>query len=295
MELSIVIPTRNSERTIEKCLKSVFEAPKGDFRVREYIIVDDGNTDKTLEIVAKFPITRIIKTGGKGRGKAREMGWRNASSDFVCFFDSDLVISSDWFIEMSKAVREYADVDVWYGRLETPRDVKSSIAEMTGIESAYYQDRIRGKGSINRSGCDTSNTIFRRSRLQYVGGFNVKLFTCEDSDIGHKIWKSGGGIILWHDAKAFHYHRGTLFGKFKQNFDYGYCTAYLLAIHDDYPKPWLMYFLLPYSIPKFAIIWGKKYGPIGFGAAWLYLLKRFAYLCGYLHAKLTGCKRMWEE
>jgi len=294
VELSIVILTRNSERTIEKCLNSILNAPKGDFQVKEYIVVDGGSTDRTLEIAARFPITHFVKDV-KGRGKGRETGLRKVSSDFACFFDSDLVVSPHWFIEQSKAVKKYPDADVWYGRVETPSDVKSAIAKMSGIEYIHYQDRIRGKDSINRHGCDTSNTIFRRSTLQNVGGFNVRLPFSEDADIGHRIWKSGGRIILWQDAKAFHYHRETLSTKLKQNFEFGYGTAYLLAIHKDYPKPWLMYLLLPYSIPKFAFIWGRKYGLVGFGAAWLYLIKRLAFLWGYLYAKLTGCKRIKEQ
>jgi glycosyltransferase involved in cell wall biosynthesis len=289
MELSIVVLTRNSERTVEKCLDSVINAPKGDFQVKEYIIVDGGSTDRTLKIAASFPITHIVKDV-KGRGRGREVGLQKASSDFVCFFDSDLVISPNWFIEQSKAVKKYPNADVWYGRVETPNDVKSAVARMSGIEYVHYQNRIRGKGSINRPGCDTSNTIFRRSMLQYVGGFNVKLLTCEDLDIGHRIWKGGGRIILWQDAKTFHYHRETLVGKIKQNFEYGYYTAYLLAVHKDLPTPWGVYIRLPYSIPKLALIWGKKYGLIGFGAAWIYLLKRLTWLYGYFYARLTGFK-----
>lgn len=192
-------------------------------------------------------------------------------------------------------MNQYSDADVWYGRVDTPSDVKSNIARMSGVEYTYYQDRIRDKGSVNRYGCDTSNTIFRRNALQRVGGFNVRLPFSEDADVGHMIWKNDGRIVLWQDAKAFHYHRETLSKKLRQNFEFGYGTAYMLSTLKDYPKPWTMYILPPYSIPKFAIIWSRKYGLIGFGAAWLYLLKRFAFLCGYLYAKLTGCKLMKEE
>jgi len=289
MELSIVVLTRNSEQTIKKCLDSIINAPKGDFQVKEYIIVDGGSTDRTLEIAASFPITHIVKDV-KGRGRGREVGLQKASSDFVCFFDSDLVISPNWFIEQSKAVKNYPNADVWYGRVETPSEVKSVIAKMSGIEYAHFQDWIRGAGSINRPGCDTSNTIFRRSILQKVGGFDVKLPFSEDADIGYKIWRSGGKIILWQDAKTFHYHRETLFKKLKQNFEFGYGTAYLLAVHKNLPTPWGIYIRLPYSIPKLAIIWSKKYGLIGLGAAWLYLIKRLTMLFGYFYARLTGFK-----
>ncbi|QDP84655.1 glycosyltransferase family 2 protein [Chryseobacterium sp. SNU WT5] len=90
--ISIIIPCYNSASTISKCLTSVISQS---YQNLEIIVVDDGSTDNTLEILKNFEETdsRIIIINQKNSGvsKARNVGVEIASGEYICFVDSD-----DW-------------------------------------------------------------------------------------------------------------------------------------------------------------------------------------------------------
>lgn len=114
--ISIIIPCYNAEYTIAKCLTSVISQ---NYQNLEIIIVDDGSTDKTSEIITEFQKkdVRIIlfKQNNSGVSKARNKGIEIASGSFICFVDSD-----DW------VEREYCSV-LYQSIVENNADI--SIAE----------------------------------------------------------------------------------------------------------------------------------------------------------------------
>lgn len=104
--VSIIIITFNSGDTIEKCLSSVFEVKYPRDKC-EVIVVDAGSTDRTLEIVKKFPVDKLIVEEGALRGKARKIGVQEATGEILVMIDSDLSsLDNDWLVE---AVREFND------------------------------------------------------------------------------------------------------------------------------------------------------------------------------------------
>ncbi|OGD54664.1 hypothetical protein A3J78_00330 [Candidatus Beckwithbacteria bacterium RBG_13_35_6] len=90
--LSIIIPAYNSAATLPALLRSIINSQLKNI---ETIIVDDGSTDKTKEIIKKFPQIRYFSINHQGPGGARNFGARKAKSDILVFFDSDVVLYAD--------------------------------------------------------------------------------------------------------------------------------------------------------------------------------------------------------
>lgn len=102
---SVVMPTYNRAKWLEGAIQSVLNQTFEDF---ELIIVDDGSTDNTRDLVSGFADSRILYyyQENKERSAARNAGIKLASGDYVCFLDSDDVYLP-WHLEILKKSLEY--------------------------------------------------------------------------------------------------------------------------------------------------------------------------------------------
>ena len=97
--ISVIIPAYNVEKTIKRCLESVFEQKNVDYEV---IVVDDGSTDKTSEILKNTSMAncRVLRTKNNGAASARNVGIDNAKGDYICFVDADDIVSPHYLEQM---------------------------------------------------------------------------------------------------------------------------------------------------------------------------------------------------
>ncbi|WP_165021095.1 glycosyltransferase family 2 protein [Dysgonomonas sp. ZJ279] len=111
--LTIVVPAYNAEKYIEKCISSLLCQDLTDY---EIIVVNDGSTDRTQDIVSDMALENsnvsLINQGNKGLGGARNTGLRNASGEYVMFVDSDDYLEPNSLsILLDKIVKDqYPDV-----------------------------------------------------------------------------------------------------------------------------------------------------------------------------------------
>ena len=116
MDVDVVIITKNSERMLNECLKSVYE----NVPVNRLIVVDGYSTDKTLEIVRQFQRKHgnILVIQDKGnRATARQKGIEQVKTEWFMFVDSDAVLCKDWFKKAEKHVGKNVGaiwgIEVW--------------------------------------------------------------------------------------------------------------------------------------------------------------------------------------
>ena len=92
---SIIIPNYNKEEYVRETLESIFNQTYKNFEV---IVVDDGSTDKSIEIIKEFDI-KLFHTNRKRAGGARNVGIDNATSDYIIFLDSDDYFTDNTVLE----------------------------------------------------------------------------------------------------------------------------------------------------------------------------------------------------
>lgn len=117
--ISVIIPVYNSESTIIKCLDSLYAQTYQDF---ECILVNDGSTDDSLEIIEDYKKIhqidniKIISIENQGQGVARNVGIQKSVGDYISFVDSDDVVKEKYLEHMINRMDE--DTDMVVGQIE---------------------------------------------------------------------------------------------------------------------------------------------------------------------------------
>lgn len=110
--VSIIVPVYQGEKTIKKCLNSIFSQTFQDFEV---IVVNDGSTDKTLERLKPFRDKIIlINQENKGSNPARNRGYQEAKGKYLLFCDADIEMKPTILEKMVKTLERNPDKSFVY-------------------------------------------------------------------------------------------------------------------------------------------------------------------------------------
>ena len=105
--ISVVVPVYNMEKYVLECLDSIKNQVFKDY---EIIVVDDGSTDLSVDVIKKFSYSnsnikiKIISQENSGVSAARNRGLKEACGEYVCFVDSDDVLAPQYLYEMYKVL-----------------------------------------------------------------------------------------------------------------------------------------------------------------------------------------------
>lgn len=110
--ISVIVPAYNVEKYIKACLDSIINQTYSNF---EIIVVNDGSTDQTEEILRSYqsnPKFRIYSQKNGGLSAARNRGIKLANGELICFIDSDDSVKSDYLEKLAAPFFEDSDVDI---------------------------------------------------------------------------------------------------------------------------------------------------------------------------------------
>lgn len=107
--ISIIITAYNAEKTIEKCLNSILDTKYNDY---EIIVINDGSTDNTEEVIQLFATDKIkyFSKPNTGVADSRNFGIEKANGDYITFVDSDDYVSNNYFENVNKYIEQGVDL-----------------------------------------------------------------------------------------------------------------------------------------------------------------------------------------
>ena len=188
--VSVIIPTKNSERTIQRCLESITRQTHEHL---EILVVDGKSVDNTIKIAAKFDVT-ILTVEGE-RTTAKNFASKKANGQFLLFLDSDMLLEPTVIEECVRAIEPenvggviIPEKSIGHGYWIRVRDFERSFYFGTKIESARF---------------------FRIKDVLEVGGFDEDVITYEESTVPQKIEKNGLKVdarissFILHDEGTF--------------------------------------------------------------------------------------------
>lgn len=130
--ISVIIPVLNGEQYIKACLENILNQT---YKNIEIIVVDDGCTDKTVEIAKRYPIKLISLDKNMGLSFARNKGLDLATGKFVHFMDVDDSINDDYYTAMSNAIRSTGADVACGGMINEARPQKAQRFEKLTVYS----------------------------------------------------------------------------------------------------------------------------------------------------------------
>lgn len=218
--VSVVVCSFNGGATLNECLLSLGGLNYPNYEV---IVVDDGSTDNTSEIVRRHPC-RCLRVANGGLSRARNLGIEASSGDIVAFIDSDAYADSDWLYYLVTALENQRAAAVGGPNLSPPRDgfVAQCIDRAPGNPTHVLLDDERAE---HIPGC---NMAFRKDVLVALGGFDPEHRAAgDDVDLCWKLLVNGETIAFSPSALVWHHRRPTVKAFWRQQVGYGYAEAHL--------------------------------------------------------------------
>lgn len=182
--VSVIIPVYNRELYLRDALDSVVSQEGVEI---ELIVVDDGSTDSSRDIVREYPSAILIEQKNHGVSHARNEGLKRATAKYVKFLDSDdllvpgILAQQTEFMERSAPeVIVYGDGAHFYRNLKVYRDTK--------VEFGAKEDQVV---ALLTKAIQTSLPLHRRTVLASLGGFDENLYFAEEYHLHIRLAMAG--------------------------------------------------------------------------------------------------------
>ena len=213
--VSIIIPTFNGASRIGKCLNALLPQVAG--RDAEILVVNDGSTDNTADVVGRYSGIRLITQTNAGPGAARNRGVLEARGTIILFTDDDCVPMQDWLDAM---IGPFEDAEVVGVRGVYRTHQERLAARFVQIE---YEDRYRLMSNLDRIDfVDTYSAAFRRDRFLEMSGYDTSfpVACAEDIELSYRMSARGWKMKFAPAAIVYHTHPDTLWRYLKKKYKF---------------------------------------------------------------------------
>jgi glycosyltransferase involved in cell wall biosynthesis len=226
--VSIVVPCRNEETYLARCLDSILagDYPRGRL---EILVVNGGSTDRTAEVLGQYAAAHqgiVALENPRGTTPAAlNIGIRAAAGEIIVRMDAHVLYPPDYIRRLVAGLEE-SGADNVGGILETvpaedtptARAIALGISHRFGVGNAHF--RI---GTDQRREVDTVPFgCFRREVFERIGLFDEELIRNQDDELNFRIITRGGRVLLLPDVFCRYFARRSLDQLARMYYQYGY-------------------------------------------------------------------------
>lgn len=215
--LTIVIPTRNEAKNIEKCIRGFDKARSEGWC--EVLVVDNKSDDETAAIAEGCGV-RVIQQGPE-RSAQRNRGWREAAGRHVCFMDADMRMPEETLAEIRNLITSPdCPQGLW---IREERVGTGWWIKVRNFERSFYDGT-----------CVDALRVLTKDLLEKIDGFDVTITGFEDWDLDRKVLALGAPVgitknALLHDEGEFTWKRHLK----KKSYYSGFTNVYRDKWHND--------------------------------------------------------------
>lgn len=225
--VTVIVPCRNEERYIERCLDSIIatDYPKQHLEV---LVVDGRSNDRTRAIlddyVSRYPIIHVLDNPGRIQPIALNIGIRAASGEILMRMDAHAVYPRNYISDLLAALQQtgadnVGGVLVTAPARETPigRAIALALSHPFGVGNAYFRIGVRQARWVDT----VAFFCCRRETFERVGLFD-ETQRDEDSEFNARLIRHGGRVLLVPTVVAHYFARETLSQVARMYYQYGY-------------------------------------------------------------------------
>ncbi len=218
MNISVIICTHNGVNRIENALHSLSDMIIPESVLWELVIVDNGSTDNTKEIVTKtcdilrLPYKYVLEKY-RGLSFARNRGILASSGEIIAFTDDDCIVTPNWISSILKEFHLNGDLALIGGKVELYNKKDQPVTIRIGNKRKSFSDLSHIFSLL--PGC---NMAMKNSIFETVGAFDTyfgagaSIPSAEDSDFFYRAFKAGLKLVYCPDILIYHNHgRRTLY------------------------------------------------------------------------------------
>lgn len=168
---SVIIPVYNGENYIQEALESVFQQ---DYQALEVIVIDDGSTDKTQEIIKNTNLNiKYVYQENQGASAARNHGLKIAQGKYIAFLDADDLWHPQALNIQFQCLNKYPDAEIVLGKTQLVDFTNVPIDEpcfVLHLASAVYEKSVFNQVGLLDENLDYSDDLdwFNRAREQNI-------------------------------------------------------------------------------------------------------------------------------
>lgn len=207
MKVSVVIPTYNRSAYLAEAIASVLAQTFQDF---EIVIVDDGSTDDTAQMVKALaePRIRYLEQDHRGVSAALNIGWRAARGDFIARLDSDDLWLPTLLQELVTRLEEDKTRGAAYARARGMNAQGELLTQLVGTSERFPGETL--KSLVYGDFVSPMAVVIRRSALDEVGGYDESLIGNEDWDVWIRIARHYGIAYVAKILALYRFHAQNL-------------------------------------------------------------------------------------
>jgi len=232
--VSIIVPVRNEERHVERCLYSLARQEYPRERL-EVIVVDGRSDDATRPIVSRFAAettmdVRLLDNPRRATAAGLNIGLQAAHGDVIVRVDGHAALAPD-YVRRGVAALTETGADCVGGVIESEGDtylgraIALAMSSRFGVGGAAF--RVGGEGPADT----VAFGVYRRDVFERIGGFTEEIEKGEDDELNYRLRDDGGVILLVPGMRARYTVRGDLRGLWRQYFTYGRAKPEVLRRH----------------------------------------------------------------
>ncbi|GAB4252460.1 MAG: glycosyltransferase family 2 protein [Vicingaceae bacterium] len=235
INVDIIIPCRNEENYIEKCIHSIFENkyPKELIHV---FVVDGLSDDNTLtilnQLIKKYNNLKLLINEKQTTPHALNLGIKQTNHQVKIIFGAHAIMDENFINENIKILSQYQDVGCCGGIIEnvyqnkTGEIIGKAMSSPFGVGDAHFRTGIK-EGFVDTVAFGAyKNEVFKK-----VGLFDEELVRNQDDEFNFRLLKNGYKIYLSKKVKSKYFVRGSFKKLRKQYYQYGFWKVYVNKKH----------------------------------------------------------------